>query len=127
MVDRLRELEARQDELTARLAAASATLSDVHPNIAGIYRGKVERLAAALDHPRERDEVATAIRGLIERIVLTPGVAWAEMDAKLVGDLGTIIEWTSAGDRRRQANAPLPEMSVSVVAGVGFEPTTFRL
>ena len=105
MVDRLRELEARQDELTARLAAASATLSDVHPNIAGIYRGKVERLAAALDHPRERDEVATAIRGLIERIVLTPGVAWAEMDAKLVGDLGTIIE----------------------CAGVGFEPTAFRL
>ncbi len=59
--------------------------------------------------------------------MLTPGVAWGEMDAKLVGDLGTILEWAGAGDKRRRANAPSPNMSVSVVAGVGFEPATFRL
>ena len=127
MVDRLRKLEARQDELEAKLAAAPVTVPDVHPNIADIYRRKVERLAAALVNPGERDEAAAAIRGLIERIVLTPGVAWGETDAKLVGDLATILEWTGAGDRRRQAGAQVPKMSVSVVAGVGFEPTTFRL
>ena len=127
MVDRLRELEARQDELEAKLAAVPAAVPDVHPNVADIYRRKVERLAAALNNPGECDEAAAAIRGLIERIVLTPGSAWGEMDAKLVGDLGTILEWTGAGDRRRQAGANLPKMSVSVVAGVGFEPTTFRL
>ncbi len=60
MMDRLRELEARQDELETRLAAAPVTLSDIHPNVAGIYRGKVERLAAALDNPGELDEAATA-------------------------------------------------------------------
>ena len=127
MVDRLRELEARQDELEARLAAAPAAVPDVHPSVADIYRRKVERLAAALNNPSERDEAATAIRGLIERIVLTPGVAWGETDAKLVGDLGTILEWAGAGDKRRHAGAQVPKMSVSVVAGVGFEPTTFRL
>ena len=94
MVDRLRNLEARQNELEARLAAAPVTLPDIHPNVADIYRRKVERLAAALGNPSERDEAAAAIRGLIERIVLTPGAAWGEMDAKLVGDLGTILEWT---------------------------------
>ena len=127
MVDRLRELEARQDELEARLAAAPAAVPDVHPNIADIYRRKVERLAVALDNHGERDEAAAAIRGLIERIVLTPGIAWGETDAKLVGDLGTILEWTGAGDRRRQVGAQVPKMSVSVVAGAGFEPATFRL
>ncbi len=127
MIDRLRELEARQNELEARLAAEPAAVPDVHPNVADIYRRKVERLAVALNDPGERDEAAAAIRGLIERIVLTPGVAWAETDAKLVGDLGTILEWTGAVDRRRQAVAQVPKMSVSVVAGVGFEPTTFRL
>ena len=116
MVDRLRELEARQHELEARLAAVPAAVPDVHPNVADIYRRKVERLAAALDNPGERDEAAAAIRGLIERIVLTPGVAWAETDAQLVGDLGTILEWTGAGDRRRQASAQMPDLSVSVVA-----------
>ena len=72
MVDRLRELEARQDELTASLARGPADIPDIHPNVASIYRRKVARLADALDNPGERDEAASAIRGLIDRIVLTP-------------------------------------------------------
>ena len=72
MVDRLRELEARQDGLNERLAAVPADLPDIHPNIAGIYRRKVARLAEALDHPEDRDAAASAIRGLIDRIMLTP-------------------------------------------------------
>ena len=79
------------------------------------------------NNPGEGDEAAAAIRGPIGRIVLTPGIAWGETDAKPVGDLGIILKWTGAGARRRQAGAQVPKMSVSVVAGVGFEPTTFRL
>ena len=37
------------------------------------YRRKVVRLAEALDNPEDCDVAASAIRGLIERIVLTPG------------------------------------------------------
>ena len=127
MVDRLRELEARQDELTERLSAAPADLPDIHPNIADIYRRKVARLAEALDHPEDRDAAASAIRGLIERIVLTPGEKWAEMDAVLHGDLGTIVEWAGNGHGNTRTGTPMPGMSVSVVAGAGFEPATFRL
>jgi site-specific DNA recombinase len=47
IVARMRELEAREDELKARLDAASVDLPDIHPNAAGIYRRKVERLAGA--------------------------------------------------------------------------------
>ena len=127
MVDRLRELEARQDELNERLSAVPADLPDIHPNIADIYRRRVARLADALDHPEDRDAAASAIRGLIERIVLTPSEKWAEMDAVLHGDLGTILEWTGNGAEKKKTDTPVSGMSVSVVAGVGFEPTTFRL
>ncbi len=122
---RLRELEAKQDELTERLSRAPVDLPDIHPNVAGIYRRKVERLAEALQHPQERDEAADAIRALIDRITLTPGAKRGEIAATLHGDLGTILEWVA-----QKQNTPGQigaEVSASVVAGVGFEPTTFRL
>ena len=82
---------------TNGLSAAPAALPDIHPNIADVYRRKVTRLAEALDHPEDRDTAASVIRGLIERIVLTPSEKWAEMDAVLHGDLGTILEWAGNG------------------------------
>ena len=127
MVDRLRELEARQDDLNARLARVPADIPDIHPNVAGIYRRKVARLADALDNPGERDEAAAAIRGLIDRIVLMPGARRGDMDVALHGDLGAIVEWTGNGQGKTKTDTPMSGMSVSVVAGVGFEPTTFRL
>ena len=54
MVDRLRELEARQDELNERVSAAPADLPDIHPNISDVYRRKVARLAEALESGRKR-------------------------------------------------------------------------
>ncbi len=125
MVDRLRELEAHQDELKERLSAAAVDLPDIHPNISDVYRRRVARLAEALDHPGDRDAAAAAVRSLIDRIVLTPGAKRGEMDAVLHGDFGTILEWAGGGNG--SVCTPAPAMSVSVVAGVGFEPTTFRL
>ncbi|WP_428101979.1 hypothetical protein [Candidatus Rariloculus sp.] len=83
LIDRLRELEARQDELTERFSSAATDIPVIHPNVAVFY-----------------------------------------------GDLGTIIEWTAAKDRRGRRNrtdTPVSGVSVSVVAGAGFEPATFRL
>ena len=124
MMDRMRELEAREDELNERLAAGPADLPDIHPHVAVIYRRKVERLATALADPRDRDEAADAIRGLIERIVLTPGEKRGEMHAALHGDLGTILEWAGGGRRKNATDTPQGGMSVSVVAGEGLEPPT---
>jgi site-specific DNA recombinase len=115
LLARLRELGAREDELTERLSRAPVDLPDLHPNVAGIYRRKVERLAEALQHPQERDEAADAIRALIDRITLTPGAKRGEIAATLHGDLGTILEWVA-----QKANTPRlggSGVSVSVVAG----------
>jgi site-specific DNA recombinase len=114
MVVRLRELEAREDELKARLARTPSDIPDIHPNVADIYRRKVERLAEALQHPQERNEAAEAIRGLIECITLTPGVKRGEIAATLHGDLGTILEWTAQMQETPGAGAS--GVSVSVLA-----------
>ena len=120
MSDRLRELEARQDEIAERLSAAPADLPDIHPNVAEIYRRKVARLAEALNRPEDRDEAASAIRGLIERIVITPGEKWGEVHATLCGDLGTILEWTGDGAGGSEAREPPPGLSVSAETGTRF-------
>jgi len=91
--DRLRELEAKHDKITERMARSPVDLPDIHPNVADIYRRKVARLADALNHPEDRHEAADALRGLIERIVLKPGPKPRQPDVTLYGELGTIVEW----------------------------------
>ena len=125
MVARIRELENREDELKERLSQAPVEIPDIHPNVAGIYRRKVERLAEALQHPQERAEAAEAIRALIERITLTPGPKRGEIVATLHGDLAKILEW--AVQKQNTPGAFASGVSVSVVAGAGFEPAAFRL
>ncbi len=82
------------------------------------------RLAEGLNHPEDRDAAADAIRGRVVRIVLTPGAKWDEIDATLYGALGIILEWTGAGNRK--TDTPRRGMSVSVVAGAGFESIISR-
>ena len=82
-----------QDELTERLSRAPVDIPDIHPNVAGIYRRKVERLAEALQRPQERDEAADAIRALIDRITLTLGPRRGEIAATLHGDHRPILAW----------------------------------
>ncbi len=67
--------------------------------------------------PRDRDEAADAIRGLIERIALTAGEKRGSMHAALHGDLVTILEWAGNGRGQGATHTPRSGMSVSVVAG----------
>ena len=131
MTDRMRELEEREDELNALLAEEPADVPDLHPGIAEVHRRKVERLAEALNAPEDRAEAATALRTLIEKIVLTPGPARREVHATLHGELGQVLSWTAAREGRL-GTRDTPGLvalgvSVSVGAGTGFEPVTFRL
>src|SRR5216684_1668207 len=130
MTDRMRELEAREDVLKELLAQEPADIPDIHPNVSGIYRKKVERLTEALNTPEDRNEAAEAIRALVEKITLRPGPNRGEIDATLHGELGTILGWIEAQavekTRKRETPAAFATgVSVSVVAGTGFEPVTF--
>ena len=127
MVTRFCELEALEDELTERLGQAPADIPDILPNVSGICRRKVERLAEALRRPQDRDEAAAAIRGVIERITLSPGPRRGEIDATPHGEPCTILEWTARSGPKNKTDTLGARVSVSMVAGAGFEPATFGL
>ncbi len=121
--DELLALEAREDELKARLASEPERKVLLNPNMAELYRARVSELHEALAQPDGDKQAFEAIRLLIERVVITP------VDGKLTIDLhGQIaaILRLSAEKRAGDVRGPIAEQLV-VVAGVGFEPTTFRL
>nr|WP_295469979.1 hypothetical protein [Mesorhizobium sp.] len=91
--DRLTELEAKQNSLTARLSDAPQDVPDIHPGIAETYRRRIERLTTGLDHPDDAAEAAEVIRQIIDRIVITPGATRRDLTITLQGELGTIFDW----------------------------------
>ena len=120
---KLDDLEARKAALEQELAADPPPPVRLHPNLAQVYRGKVERLHEALADPGLRDEALGILRGLIERVVIHP----AE-DGLQVEIAGEIVKMIELGLDAKQAALPKEAAcSVKVVAGAGFEPATFRL
>ena len=125
-------LEARKTELNTLLADAPEDTPDILPSASAIYAKKVSALTKALNRKEERQEAAETLRGLIEKISLTPGPERGEIYATLHGELGTILNWTERQAIGKAAKTKNPAanatgLSLSVVAGAGFEPATFRL
>ena len=125
-------LEARKTELNTLLADAPEDTPDILPSASAIYAKKVSDLTKALNRKEERQEAAETLRGLIEKISLTPGPERGEIYATLHGELGTILNWTERQALGKAVKTTKPAatatgLSLSVVAGIGFEPTTFRL
>jgi hypothetical protein len=71
-----------------------------------------------------------ALRGLIEKVALTPGAQRGEMHTTLYDEFGVILDWLKEKPMRPNDDTPgafATGVSLSLGAGVGFEPTTFRL
>jgi site-specific DNA recombinase len=89
-------------------------------------------LDQALNAPDSRTEAAEILRGIIERINVTP-IGRGAFEIDLVGDIVNMIDLAQRPKQPKtaaSAEAAVPDAyrsSVKVVAGVGFEPTTFRL
>jgi site-specific DNA recombinase len=154
MKARLAELEAEKAALIRQKETTSTPPNvSVHPNLAAVYRKKVEELETLLEDADHRDEAIELIRSLIDKIELTPKEGGG-MDALLHGDLARILALCST--RRQEAGQQKALRAVgagglsssiesresgydealagvtsrgllSVVAGTGFEPVTFRL
>ena len=125
-------LEARKTELNTLLADAPEDTPDILPSASAIYAKKVSALTKALNRREERQEAAETLRGLIEKISLTPGPERGEIYATLHGELGTILNWTERQAIGKAVKTTKPAadatgLSLSVVAGAGFEPAAFRL
>ena len=88
---RLDALEARKAELERSLAAAPMPAPCLHPNLAEVYRQRVEGLEAALHGPDSTGALED-IRGMIERVVLHPGADGPRgFEIELVGEIAAIV------------------------------------
>ncbi len=128
MKARMAELEAEKAALEERLASAPELPNvRLHPNLAGMYRQKVAALEQALADPEIKAEAAEIVRSQIEQITLTPN-AEDGLDVHLYGDLARILQFCEATERKSERpGTDVPGRGLSVVAGAGFEPATFRL
>ena len=121
--DRLTTLEDRKSALQAQIARNPVSpVVRFHPNFADLYRKKVGELAGLLTDESTREDAMTAIRSLVDRIEVRAGAKRGETEVTLVGTLAGIL---ALGTNKNAA--PEDGGTFLLVAGVGFEPTTFRL
>src|SRR6266851_3777364 len=118
-------LEARQLALQQQLAEIGAPAPLIHPNLAEIYRQRVEHLHEALLDGTTRDEAFELIRSLIDEICLVP--ADGQLRVELRGELAGILALAADSKKPGGLSATGLAQQIKMVAGIGFEPMTFRL
>jgi site-specific DNA recombinase len=102
-----------------RQAEAPPPNLTIDPNAAEI---KVAELHTALAEPATRGQAAEALRGLIEEIRVTPEDNGNAVE--LAGELAALLR---LGGNKNAASLEEAARSGLLVAGIGFEPMTFRL
>jgi site-specific DNA recombinase len=130
-------LGARKKELESFLATATEPPPLLHPEMATFYRVRVAELYSSLQSDAKEQQLAAseAFRSLVDEIILTPENGELKIDVR--GDLAGILSIalkrknpaSSAGSLRvnKLDDAEFQQSQVKLVAGAGFEPTTFRL
>jgi site-specific DNA recombinase len=119
---KLDQLEQHKARLESEIDGAPAAAPRLHPNLAELYRKKVASLQDALTDPATQTEALEILRGLIERASVRTRENAFEIE--LVGEIANMVQ-LSAGSESLGKDPY--RSSVKVVAGVGFEPPTFRL
>jgi site-specific DNA recombinase len=125
---KLEALEGRQGEVAKELAGLSEEPVRLHPNLASLYRRKVTALQDVLQSDATRTEAVEIIRSLVEQVIFRP-TPKAGLEFELVGDIAGMVHLAQNAETSPVSGAVHDQFSrsVKVVAGVGFEPTTFRL
>ncbi len=123
-------MKAKMDDLEGRKAALETELANtkpeqpvlLHPGLVGLYRDKVANLSASLNVPETKIEATAIIRSLLSEIRLIP--ERGTLAIELVGELAGLL---ALGQTKTASETNAPGRSVTMVAGAGFEPATFRL
>ncbi len=141
--DKLTALEAEKLALTERLTnICEEPQMLLHPNMTHLYKETVGTLSEALKTDASDRSALEAIRSLLDKVTLTPTDTGFDFDIQ--GELAAILSLSVNGKHSATGNTSVCsrttkpfELSfegsdelaeqVKLVAGVGFEPTTFRL
>ena len=105
------------------------------------YYKVIGDLTKLLNQEDMRGEAHMHLRGLIEKITFTPMPNSDELSIDLYASLAGVLKIASKGASMNDNNTPIKkrlrkiavndnyssEPSIELVAGVGFEPTTFGL
>ena len=117
-------LKEKPSAITEKLKATTAPTPRLHPNLSLIYKSKVANLIDALNNDDTITEANEAIRQLIETIRLVPFNG--RLKIELFGELAVLLNLGMAPKNEHPLDIS-KEVQVTVVAGAGFEPATFRL
>ncbi|MFY9836141.1 MAG: zinc ribbon domain-containing protein [Xanthobacteraceae bacterium] len=110
---RLTVLEQEKAQVEMRLRTSKpAPVLRLHTKLPELYRSKIDCLAEALNAPDTVTEAAEIMRGLIDRIVLTPEGDF--LRAELHGDLAVLARFAQEGRVESTGDSAL---RLSVVAG----------
>ncbi len=114
MREELERLEAQKLELNAKLTTKKANPVRLHPNLADVYRTKIDSLREAPNHEDERQEAGTILRSLIDEIRLVPENG--KLRVHLVGHLAELMALT----QNKQPNLKEIGLSATLVAGARY-------
>lgn len=123
----LEGLTEAEDGIARLKAEAAEEESNVIPfpeDLGALYRHYVDDLARTLSDGDVVGRASEALRGLIDRIdvVWDPEIPRHHLD--LTGNLAALL---LAGGIKKAAGLSSAACSLGLVAGIGFEPMTFRL
>ena len=123
IVNEMQTLELRQKELAEYINNADQPIPLIHPKMADLYHERLQELYLSLQEPETRNQAMEIIRSLIDYIELVP--VSGELKARIHGDIAGLFNFMN---HKKSPTACADQgLSVELVAGVGFEPTTFRL
>ena len=124
----LTKLESEKAMLKACLAKAVCPQPTAeilpHPILLERFREKIGNLVEALVDDAIRPEAVSIIANLIESVTIYPDGEHGP-EAEVVASVATLMSFASNKDTR--PGDSLDGCTVTVVAGTGFEPVTFRL
>ena len=104
---KLEEMERRKTDLEAQLSAAPPPAPILHPNLAKLYRRRVEGLHASLNTDDCQTEAAEILRGLIEVIKVHNTDDGLEIE--LVGEIVNMIDLAQTAAHKIGGNQPTPK------------------
>ena len=136
--DELDNIIERRKQLEKLVENASLTQTPLlHPSMASHYKKQVQHLRHTLNAGESIAQAREIMRSLIEKIVLTPTSSQEKLTIDLYGDLAGIL---SVATGKTQTHNKIFDLlnddagndneageQIKLVAGAGFEPTTFGL
>lgn len=125
IANKMKALEARKIELQQELVSTDKPVTLLHPNMANIYRERIEELHVTLNNDEVKAEAVEIIRSLVDAIVITPEEGTTAIE--LQGSLAGILALSQVSKKPAAVSGDGLASKVSLVAGRGFEPLTFRL